>query len=101
MEYTIEAFVEKLLKEKGMTGLSPEVMAQLKSDLHERAENLINAEILAVMPKDALTKFEKVLDTEDAEKIEAFCKEHVENLEEVVAGALLKLQRIYATSSVA
>ena len=101
MEYTIDAFVDKLLLEKGTSGLSPEVMSQLKTDLADRAEDMINAEILANMPKDKLEEFEKKLDEENDEEIQKFCREHIANLDEVIASALVKLQKIYLTGAVA
>ncbi|MFA6475860.1 MAG: DUF5663 domain-containing protein [Candidatus Paceibacterota bacterium] len=95
MDYSIEAFVDKLLQEKGVTGLPAEVMEQLKADLVERAENLVNAEILASMPESALEDFEKKLDAGDEEELRKFCQANIPNMEEVVAGALIKLQNIY------
>ncbi|MEI6843202.1 MAG: DUF5663 domain-containing protein [bacterium] len=95
MEYTISNFVDRLLLEKGVTGLSAEVMTQLKSDLEDRAEEMVNAELLAHMPEDHLEEFEKVIDGGDEEKIQAFCREKIENLDEVVAGALVRLQKMY------
>lgn len=95
MKYTIDNFVENLLQKKGITGLSDEVMAQMKSDLAERAEKMINAEILNNMPKDSLEEFEKKLDEGNTEEIHAFCQKHIQNLDEITAGALVKLQQIY------
>lgn len=101
MEYTINAFVNKLLQEKGISGLSTEVMDQLRSDLVERAENMIKAEILAQMPKDKLEEFEKKLDKESDEKVQKFCRENIANLDEVIAKALVKLQKIYLADTAA
>jgi len=101
MDYTIDAFVNKLLQEKGVAGLSDEVMNQLRSDLTERAGSIINAEILTHLPKDKLEEFEKKLDDGNDEEIQKFCQEHIANLDEVVAGALIKLQAIYLANTVA
>lgn len=95
MEYSINAFVDKLLQEKGVTGLPTEVMEQLRSDLVVRAENLINAEILANMPESLLDDFEKKLNGGNDEEIQVFCKQNIPNLDEVVANALIKLKNIY------
>lgn len=99
MEYNIAHFVESLLQKKGITGLSDDVMAQMKSDLVERAENMINAEILAHMPKDSMEEFEKKLDEGNTEETQVFCKKNIPNLDEVTAGALVKLQQIYLTDT--
>lgn len=95
MQFTIEAFVSKLLEEKGVTGLEPEVIEQLKQDLIERAENIVNAEILNNMPESALEDFNKILDDGSEEDIQKFCSDHIKNLDEVVAGGLIKLKNIY------
>lgn len=99
MQFTIEAFVEKLLQEKGVTGLEPEVMTQLKQDLIDRAENMINAEILANMPESALPEFEQVLDSESEEQIKEFCSKHIPNMDEVVSKALLNLKNTYLSNT--
>jgi len=99
MEYTISAFVNKLLQEKGITGLSDEVMDQMRDDLIERAENMINANILANMPEDFLEEFEKKLDEGQDEEIQSFCRKHISNLDEVTANALVKLRKIYLANT--
>ncbi len=95
MQFTIEAFVEKLLEEKGVRGLEPEVMTQLKRDLLDRAENMINAEILSHMPESALPEFEQILDAGSEEQIKEFVTKHVPNIDEVTSSALLKLKNTY------
>ncbi len=99
MEFTIEAFVEKLLEEKGVKGLEPEVMTQLKKDLVDRAENMINAEILSSMPESVLPEFEQVLDTQSEEQIKEFCTKHIPNIDEVTSKALLKLKDTYLSTT--
>ena len=95
MKYDLNSFVNKLLLEKGISGLSPEVMDQLRSDLVERAENIINAEILANIPKDDLAEFEKKLDEGNDSETQAFCNKHIKNMDEVVANGLIKLKNLY------
>lgn len=95
MNLTLNTFAERLIQEKGIAGLPIEVMNQLRDDLASRAEDLINAQVLAHMPEDKLEDFEKVLNEKDDEKIQAFCNENIKNLDEVVAAAMLKLKKIY------
>jgi hypothetical protein len=99
MEYTISAFVDKLLQQKGISGLSDEVMAQMKSDLIDRAEDMINANILVNMPKDFLEEFEKKLDEGNDEETQIFCRKHIVNIDQVIADALVKLQKIYLANT--
>lgn len=99
MEHTIDDFVDKLLQEKGVYGLSTDVFNQLKQDLVGRAEKLIDVEILANMPKDKLDEFEKKIDSGDDAEIQRFCSDNVPNIEGVVAGALIKLKDIYLTNT--
>jgi len=101
MEYTLTAFVDTLLEQKGVSGLPPEVMNQLRSDLADRAENIINAEIFVHMPKEALEEFEMKLDTENEEEIRDFCQRHIPNMDEVIAGGLMKLKNIYLANTAA
>ncbi len=95
MKYNIDDFAAQLVKDKGITGLSHEIMDQLRSDLVERAENIIIAEMVHNMPKDKLADFEKKIDEGNDSEIQEFCSKHIKNLDEVVAGALLKLRNMY------
>ncbi|MFZ2253094.1 MAG: DUF5663 domain-containing protein [Minisyncoccia bacterium] len=99
MEYTIDAFVDELLLKKRLPEVTPEIMGQLKSDLVSRAEDIINAEILAQMPTDALSSFEEILDKGSDEDIQVFCREHIDNLDEVIAHSLITLSNTYLGTS--
>ncbi len=102
MEHTLEAFADTLLQEKKeLADLPTEVRDQLRADLVERAENMINAEILAHMPAEHLEEFEKKLDIGDETEIQTFCQAHIANLDEVVATALVRLKDIYVGNAVA
>lgn len=95
MTYSIEAFVDALLVEKGISDVEMEVREQLKNDLVDRAENIINAEILAHMPREELSVFEQLLDAGSDDEVQAFCKEKISNLAEVIAESLMKLRNTY------
>ena len=95
MEYSIDSFVDQLLREKGVVDVSEEVMVQLKSDLIARVEDLINAEIIARLPENLLPEFEAVLDNSSDEEIQAFCSSYIENFDEVIAEVLVRFRKIY------
>lgn len=92
---SLEAFVDRLLEEKGLEGLDTDVLAQVRTDLMSRLEDRVNAAILAHMPEDELPAFSKLLDSGDAAEIQKFCAKHVPDLENVVAAELLGFRETY------
>ncbi len=99
MDYTIEAFVEKLLKEKGISGLDDATMRQLRDDLVVRVENITNSLVLENMPKDKMDDFEKILDSGNEKDVQEFCKLNIPNMEELVSTGLLKLRSLYLSDT--
>ena len=91
----LEAFADKLLKEKGVTGITGEILVELRRDLVRRAENLVNAHILKSIPPHALAAFDEVLDRGDSRDVQAFVARHVPNIEEVTAEALMEFRELY------
>lgn len=88
----IQAFVERLLEEKNLGTLDPEVMEQVRGELEMRVEDRINAVILSHIPEEKLEEFETIVDTGDEEKIQSFCQEHIPSLD-VILGDELKVFR--------
>lgn len=92
----INAFVEKLIEEKGFEDLDPEVRQQMKSDLLDRAENRINAAILENMPKEKLAEFNELLNgLNNGEEVQSFCRDNIKNLDEVIAQTLMDFRSAY------
>jgi hypothetical protein len=94
----VTIFVDRLVEEKKFENLDLEVLDQIKADLNDRVEDRINAVILEHMPPDKLEDFNKLLDSEDAEKIQLFCQENVKNLDNVIAKGLLDFRSSYLNS---
>ena len=96
MDNTINNFVENLIKDKGLAGLEPNILDQMKLDLIERVENRVNAVILENMPPTELEKFEQLLDESATdEQIQSFCREKILNLDSVLSTALLEFRTTY------
>ncbi|MGH7141463.1 MAG: DUF5663 domain-containing protein [Minisyncoccia bacterium] len=95
MEQVLAQFIDKLVEEKGLANLEPDVLAEIKTDLGARVEDRINAALLEAMPKDKLDAFEKLLDSGSPEEAQAFCREHIPNIDEVAAETLLDFRRTY------
>lgn len=91
----LEEFVQRLVEEKGLDNLDDEVLAQVKHDLMERAENRINAAILAEMPVDKIDEFSSLLDSGDAPTIQQFCAANIPHLDALIGSELLKFRETY------
>ena len=95
---TLEGFVADLIKKRGLENLDLAVVDQLKADLFDRAENRINAAILANIPKGKLEYFEKILDRSDTEEIRSFCERNIYDLDKVIAKELAEFRESYLAS---
>ena len=95
MALGLEDFVGKLVEEKGLGHLDPEVLTQLKKDLLGRLEDRVNAIVLAKMPPEKLEEFEKLVDAGNEEKIQVFCSENIPNLDQSIAAELLAFRQTY------
>ncbi len=92
----LKIFIDRLIEEKDLLALEPEVLKQVKADLSERLEDRINAAVLKHLPPDKLSAFEKLLDTKASdEEIQRFCREQIPNLDEVIASTLVEFQLTY------
>lgn len=93
----LEKFVEKVLEEKGMGAVQPEVYTQLKNDLMGRAQTIVDATVLRHLPDNKIPEFEKLLDDDATEPaaLEQFCHTHIPNLDEIIAAALVNFRARY------
>ncbi|EKD33189.1 MAG: hypothetical protein ACD_76C00073G0004 [uncultured bacterium] len=93
---TLESFVDKLIVEKGLSNLEPDVLEQVKKDLIVRAEQRINAEIIAALPPEKLEEFEQMLSkgAGDEEK-QLFLSQHISDMPTIVASALMQFRNTY------
>ena len=91
----LEQFVDKLIKDKKMDSLEPEVLTEVRHDLLRMAEDKINAYIIKALPEHKIKEFDEVLDTNSEEKIQEFLKTAIADLDAVVAKALIDFRNQY------
>lgn len=94
----LNLFVSRLIEEKKFDNLDPEIVEQIKNDLLERVEDRINASILGRMPAEKLEDFNELLDKGNTEKIQLFCRENIQDLDDIIAKELMNFRSIYLTS---
>lgn len=94
---TLEAFVNKLIDEKGLSSMADDVLVQMKSDLLSRVEDRVNAEMIEALPSDRAEAFEVLLNAESSsgDDVAKFLKENVSNFDEVLANALMGFRHTY------
>jgi len=89
-------FVDRLVEERGFKGLDEAVIEQIKKDVMTRVEDRINATILQKLPSNKLDDFETLLDSKAGEKkIQDFCVKNIPDLNQEIAGALLRFRDVY------
>ena len=91
-------FVDQLVAEKKFENLDVSVMDQIKSDLLDRVEDRINAATLEHMPPERLEEFNQILESEDMEKIQAFCQLSIPDFDNVIAKELMNFRNTYLNS---
>ena len=94
-EQILEEFIDKLVEEKGLLGLDGDVLNQVKEDLLDRLEDRINAAILENMPEGKMKEFDALLDGANEKEIQEFCSDNIENLDDVIAEALIRFREAY------
>lgn len=92
---SLDEFVDRLVREKGIRVEEDSILAQVKEDLLERVEDRINATILQHMPADKLQEFNELLEFAREEEIQEYCQKNIPNLDEIVARELLDLRDTY------
>lgn len=91
----IDDYVDRLIKDKGFEDKDPEIIAQIKDDLLRSIEGHINAMVISNIPEDSLAEFEKILDTNDQEKITSYIHTKIPDINEKTATVLLSFKNSY------
>lgn len=95
-EKILSEFVEKLVEEKGLVHLEPEVREQMEVDLRDRLESLIHARIIEEIGEEKLPEFEKLLDGNASPKeTQQFIQDSIPDHANFLAGVLLDFRRAY------
>lgn len=93
-EEELKKFVDNLIAEKKFQ-VEPEIMEQLKEDLVGRAEDIINATIVAETPAEKLEELEQLLDSGNKNAVEIFCETNIPDLQNKIAQALGRFRKTY------
>lgn len=89
----LQEFVANLVGEKKFE-VEPEVLEQIKEDVYERAEDIINATIVAETPPEKLEELDQLLDSGNKAALEDFCNS-IPDLQTKIAEALVRFRNTY------
>ncbi len=92
---TLDAFATRLLSEKGLEGLDPDVKEQVTKDLASRLADRVNAAILENLPREKMSEFNTLLDENDEAKLQSFISISIPHGSEVIARALMSFRETY------
>lgn len=92
---TLEQFIERLIEEKGLVHLEPEVLAEVREDLMTRVNERLNAEMVAALPEGKVDELNVLIDKDDEGAIRDFFMTNVPNVQDVFARTLMDFRSAY------
>lgn len=97
MENDFEVFIENLANEIGRgQDLEFLVLQEIKLDLTNSAESIINRKIINSLSSEKLEEFSSMLDQDLSDEVyQSFLATNIENMDEIVLNALLELKSKY------
>lgn len=91
----LDNFVNRLLEERGIEKLEPEILSQARKDLRERLDDKIRMAMLFAMPSPKLEEFKAMMATASDAEVQKFCQDNIVNLDEVVSVALYEFRQTF------
>ncbi len=95
----LESFIEALLSEKQLLTLTNEEQVKIKSELLDRLNKFINANILTRLSQistQTLRDFEKLVDqNSSSETLQKYLQEKIPDMTPFIAGILLDFRKTY------
>lgn len=92
----VEQFVDKLMEERKLESQDTDFLTRVRADLVDRLQRRLNAALIEHLPPERLEEFDAMLaaNPEDP-KIQEFCKQHIPDLDIVMADAMLDFRSSY------
>lgn len=93
----LDRFINEILDEKQLLGVTPEVRVQLVSDLKERMLDQINRALITALPDDKMTEFNTILDDETVsdEAVTQFIATSGVDVQKVTIQTMLRFSELY------
>lgn len=93
-----EAFVDDLIKQKGLENSDAATLANEKEKIKKQLESQFIDMLVQYVPEDKLEEFRQLLDGADAEQFAVFLKEYLPNLDTLTLHLMDQYRQQYMTS---
>ena len=97
----LDTFIDNILAEKKLTGVSDEVRVQLAADLRESLLDQINRALIAALPETSLQGFNEILDNESAtqQEMQDYIVAQGVNVQQITLDTMLRFAELYLGDS--
>lgn len=97
----LTAYVNKMMKDKGLVGMAPEAYDQLRRQLKEKLEEQVEESMIRMLPDEKLVELDEKLDAGMTdEEMEAFFEQSGVNFEAAAEQAMVAFRNAFMTSGV-
>lgn len=98
---TIRTFLDKLLTEKGITTVPPDLRQDMITSLNKRLEAFMLTDIAKYLSDEDAVKFNTMLEKGEMTTAGAqiFLRDKIKDIDEVLAQAMLEFRKVYLTNS--
>lgn len=92
----IENFADNLLAEKNLTNIDEPTLRQMRDDLVERLEQVINRVVVENIPEEKLPEFEALIDRNaNSAEVQEFVDHNVKDMGQKLGEAFFDFRRLY------
>lgn len=96
----VRSFLEGLLQDANMQSLDDAMREEMISELFARLDSYMTSVIIDNLPPEHLEEFTKMSEEKKSrEEIEAFLKEKVPNVQEILTKAFMDFREMYLTNA--
>ncbi|MDR3298111.1 MAG: hypothetical protein LBT19_01940 [Candidatus Nomurabacteria bacterium] len=93
----VEQFIDQLITDKGVSGLTDEVRAELKTDLTQRLVDQIDRAVIDALPEEKAIELSERLDDENFgdDQVNDFVRESGIDVQNIALQTMLKFRELY------
>lgn len=92
----LDSFINNILDEKQLSGVTDEVRAQLAEDLKNRLLDQVNRALIDAMPDEKIDQFNELLDRDVSDdELQQFVTDSGVNIPAVTAAVMLRFRDTY------